>query len=573
MGNRDSLNIQSTVRGHIALSTIISLAVTACYVAQGTFLAWILGALFAGGATTEIMFSLWGLAAVIALRAGFLWAAELAAQSTAQATKEELRRRLFTHLMELGPGVTQLRQTGDIQATIIGGVEALETYYSRYIPAIVAALLGCGGVLAVLAVVDWRSAGLLILFVIAFPVLDRLWMRWRMPEVSGVFAAMGAFGSFLLDSLQGIVTLKAFGASGRRREMLAERAARLRRESMETLRVTLMRTGLTGFITLAGIALVLSVNSSRVAAGELAPFALLMTLFLAREAFRPLDRLEKEFHTAWAASGAIEPISDLLSLQPWVREISEPASLPREYGITFDTVGFTYPGAEAPALASVSFVVGERETVALVGPSGAGKTTVATLLQRFFDSDAGSIYIGGTSIRYLSLADLRSLISVVSQDIYLFHGTIADNLRLAKPEASDQELRVAAAAAHIDSFIESLPLGYDTAIGERGAQLSGGQRQRLAIARALLKDAPILILDEATSNVDPASEREIQAALDELAGERTTLVITHRLSTVSKADRIFVFEGGRLVEEGDHRSLVAAEGLYARLMAVKGEAA
>jgi ATP-binding cassette subfamily C protein CydCD len=342
---------------------------------------------------------------------------------------------------------------------------------------------------------------------------------------------------------------------------------------MHTLGVTLMRTGMTGVISLGGIATVVAVNSWRAASGDLGPVALFMTLFLAREAFRPLDRLEREFHTAWAAGGAVGPIAAILAASPAVIEPVAPQPRPSRSDIVFDGVTFAYERGGAAALSDLSFAVGEREMVALVGPSGAGKSTVAALILRFFDPDAGTIRIGGTDIRDLTLADLRGLVSVVSQDVHLFHGTIEDNLRIAKPDATLEAIRAAARAAHIDDFIQSLPDGYATAVGERGAQLSGGQRQRLAIARALLKDAPILVLDEATSSVDPASERAIQEALERLAGRRTTLVIAHRLSTIRAADRIVVLDGGRLVETGGHAALAAAGGLYARLTAAQGDAA
>lgn len=563
----------AAARGSVTASVFIAVLITTCHVAQGILLAWFLAGVIAVEPASGLFLPLILLVAVVFLRSGLLWLAELVAQSSAQSIKADLRRRLLDHLLLLGPGIALRRQTGDLQATIVGGVEALESYYSRYIPAIFGTVLGCGGVLAVLALIDWPSALLLAIFVVAFPVLDRLWMRWRMPEVSGVFAAMGAFGAYLLDSLQGIVTLKAFGAAERRRAVLAERAADLRRESMATLGVALMRSGLTGFITLAGIAAVLCLDMWRVAAGELPLFALLLTLFLAREAFRPLDRLEKEFHTAWAASGALPPIRELLAMRPAVTEAVAPAVLPLRSDLAFEDVTFTYDGGEHPALSSVSFRVKEREFVALVGASGAGKSTIATLLLRFFDPDSGSILIGGKDIRQLSLKGLRSLVSVVSQDTVLFHGTIADNLRLAKPEATNEELSAAARAAHIAEFIEALPEGYDTEIGERGASLSGGQRQRLAIARALLKDTPILLLDEATSNIDPASERAIQAAIDEIAGQRTVIVIAHRLSTVARADRILVFEAGQIVEQGAPVDLQRDAGTYARLISAEGEIA
>lgn len=571
--NGQLLALAGPIKTRVAISTAIGLLITACYVLQGLFLAQALAALFTGAAMADVMRWIIAFAGIVILRGFLLWCAEMAAQTTAQQTKEHLRARLLAHLAALGPGVTLRQQTGDLQAVLVAGVEALESYYSRYMPAIFIAILGCAGVLAVLAWIDWPSALLLGTFVIAFPIADRLWLRWRMPKSSGVFAAMGAFGAYLLDSLQGIVTLKAFDATAARRKELALRAANLRQEAMNTLAVTLMRTGLTGFITLIGMALVLSFNSWRTAAGMLAPVALFTTLFLMREAFRPLDRLEKEFHTAWAASGAAISVSDFLALRPNIEQPATSAAKPIAHDIAFDDVSFAYDANDAKALSSVSFSIKEKEFVALVGPSGAGKSTVISLLLRFFDPTSGHICIGGTNISDLSLENLRSLVSVVSQDTYLFHGTIEDNLRIAKPDATKDEIHAAAIAAHIDEFIFNLPQGYATEIGERGAHLSGGQRQRLSIARALLKNAPILILDEATSNVDPRSESAIQDALDGLVGRRTTLVIAHRLSTIRKADRILVLENGRIVEEGNHQSLEQSGQIYSRLMAAQGEAA
>ncbi|MFT3721852.1 ABC transporter ATP-binding protein [Pseudorhodoferax sp.] len=571
--NRPLLQLAGVARWRVVLATTVGLLATACHVLQGVFVSLALAALLAGSPLRRATGWLAAFAAVVAVRGVLVWLAEVVAQGVAQRTKEDLRQRLLSCLVELGPGLSSHRRTGDLQATIVAGVEALESYYSRYLPAVFVAVFGCAGVLLCLAWVDWKSALLLAAFVAAFPVADHLWLRWRMPTSSGVFAAMGAFGAYLLDSLQGIVTLKAFDASARRRSVLARRAADLRRASMATLTVSLARTGLTGFISLGGIALVLAFNAWRTAAGELAPFALFLTLFLAREAFRPLDRLEREFHTAWSASGAVAPIAALLEATPDVRGPGRPAALPARSDIAFENVDFAYGKGEAPALSSVSFAVREKEFVALVGPSGAGKSTVIALLLRFFDPAGGCIRIGGTDIRTLDLDALRSLVSVVSQDTFLFHGSIEDNLRIAKPGATLDEIRAAAGAAHIDDFIQGLPQGYATPVGERGARLSGGQRQRLAIARALLKDAPILLLDEATSSVDAASEQAIQQALAALAGRRTTLVIAHRLSTIRRADRILVLDAGRIVEQGDHGSLAGAEGLYARLMRVPGEAA
>ena len=230
-------------------------------------------------------------------------------------------------------------------------------------------------------------------------------------------------------------------------------------------------------------------------------------------------------------------------------------------------------GGKTGVLQGFSLTVRPGEKIGLVGRSGAGKSTVVTLLLRFFDPAQGRIRIGGVELRDMSLADLRAQVALVAQDTYLFHGTIADNLRIAKPDATDAELEAAAKAAQIDDFIRGLPDGYATAVGERGAQLSGGQRQRVAIARALLKNAQILILDEATSSVDPASEAAIQTALDHLLERRTTLVIAHRLSTIRKADRILVLNQGAVVEHGTHDELLRQDGLYSKLTHAQGAAA
>ena len=553
------------VKRQMAVSVGLGLLVTAGYIGQGILAALILAAVFVAKDYALAADYVVALGAVVLARGGLIWLAEVAAQKTAQATKESLRGRLLGKLLALGPAYVGAQKSGDLQAVVVNGVEAIETYYSRYLPTVCTAFFGCTIVLAWLAWIDLASALALAPFVVLAPAAATFWRKWRRSKSGNLFAARSDFGSYLLDSLQGLVTLKAFAATGPRRVQLVKKAQMLRHEAMKTLSISLARGGITGLLTLGGVATVLSMNAWRVSAHELAPVVLFMTLFLAREAFRPIDRVEKEFHAAYAGQTAAPAILRLLDAEPSIVESAAPTAKPARADVAFDNVTFAYDAGARPALKSMSFAIAERQRVALVGPSGAGKSTVIALLLRFFDPQQGAVRIGGVDVRDMTLDELRSLIAVVAQDTYLFHGTIADNLRIAKPNATDAELAAAADAAQIGEFIRGLPQGFATEVGERGAQLSGGQRQRVAIARALLKDAPILILDEATSNIDPASEKAIQQALETLLARRTVIVIAHRLSTIRQADRILVLDEGEVVERGTHDELAARGGVYGRL--------
>jgi ATP-binding cassette, subfamily C, bacterial CydD len=561
------------IRWNVLVSVVIGLAVTAAYVGQGVLLALALAAVFRAHDMARAEECVAGLLVLLLVRGLLLWAGEIAAQKTSQVTKECLRERLLAKLIELGPSYANAQQSGKLQQTVVGGVEALETYFSRYVPTLFVAFFGCIGVLAALALIDLHSALVLAPFVVIVPIFSRAWSRWRRRYSGGLFRVRADFGAYLLDSLQGLVTLKAFSATIVRRVGLVQRAVELRLEAMRTLSISLARGGFTGLLSMGGVATLLAWNAWRVADHQLPAVVLFMTLFLAREAFRPLDRLEREFHAAYNGQTAAPAIAALLAATSAVKEPAVPVAPPSRAEVAFDRVTFAYDGSNRPALDDVSFTIGEHQRVALVGPSGAGKTTIVSLLLRFFDPAHGAIRIGGVDVRDMSLADLRAQVALVAQDTYLFHGTIADNLRMAKEDATDAEIEAAARAAQIDDFIRALPQGYLTEVGERGAQLSGGQRQRVAIARALLKNAPILILDEATSSVDPASELAIQKALERLLERRTTIVIAHRLSTIRKADRILVLHNGAVVERGTHDELLSRDGLYSRLTHAQGAAA
>ena len=394
-------------------------------------------------------------------------------------------------------------------------------------------------------------------------------MRPAAPSVREVY---GDLSAEFLDSVQGLATLKAFGQSRARGQMLASKARDVYRRTMRILLMNVGTTGATWFGITAGAAVALGFGAVRVADDSMSLATLLIVLMLGVEVFRPLRELTMLYHKGMLGMSAATAVFDLLDAEPQVedpKEASERESL--EPTLTFEDVTFAYPTGRADAISNLSFQLSAGETLGVVGRSGAGKSTLVWLALRFFDPQQGRILLGGQDIRTMPLSTLRKHVAVVAQDTYLFHGTVADNLRLGNPDATQEEMQEAARAANADQFITSLPNGYDTVIGERGIRLSGGQRQRIAIARALLKDAPILLLDEALSNVDTENESIIQQALNRLMQGRTTLVIAHRLSSVISADRILVLDEGRLAEEGVHRDLMRARGVYRSLMQAQME--
>ncbi len=552
-------------RGAILLGTVLGLVALAAGIARFAFLGALLARVFDGAAWTELVPPAAATALMILLRGGLDDARTRLAHRTAASIQASLRLRLFDRIPQLGPAWFAGQRSGGVMLTVIDGVEQLQTFFGQYLPQLATAACAPFAIFAFMAWWDVPVAAILLsAALVALVAPAAIHGRDRGASIARS-RAFKAFGEELLDSIQGLPTLKAFGQSGAYGARLAEKAWALSRNTFWVLAAGLATRGITDLAIALGAAGALVLGAHRVATGQMTLTALLIVLMAGTEIFRPLRDLRGVLHQGMLGQSAATGIHALLDARGGLPEGgAAPAALAAS--IEFDDVAFAYPGARRAAHEALSFAIAPGERIGVVGPSGAGKSSIVRLLLREADPQSGAVRIGGHDLRTLDPDAVRARIAVVAQDSALFHGTIADNLRLGRPDATDDQMHQAADAARADAFIRALPQGYDTLIGERGLRLSGGQRQRLAIARALLRDAPILILDEALSAVDAENEAEIQQALDRLMQGRTTLILAHRLSSVVGADRILVLDHGQIVEQGTHSALMARNGTYRRLM-------
>jgi ATP-binding cassette, subfamily B, bacterial len=557
------------VRLRIAATVALGLAQVAFGIARLALLGWVLGRVFAGAGLRELALPVALTAVAVLARAGLEYTRATYAHRTAAIVQTRLRQRLYEHVVMLGPAHFAGARTGEVLLAMGESVQQLETYFGQYLPQLIVAGLTPVLIFAFVAFLDLPVALVLLAAALVTLIAPALWHGRDRSASRARQVAYGDFASDFLDSIQGLGTLKSFGQSGARRELLEKRGWVLFSTTMWVLAQNTMARGITDAGIAIGAAAALGVGAWRVASGEMPLSVLLVILMLGVEVFRPLRELRVLLHQGMHGLSAAQGIYSVLDARPAVSDGVPPAGAPLAPTVEFEAVTFAYPGGRGAAHDGLTFAVARGERVGIVGPSGSGKSTIARLLLRLHDPQRGRVAVGGHDVRELALGDLRRAIAVVSQDTYLFHGTVEENLRMGKPDATTAELEAAARAANAHEFIARLPEGYRTVVGERGVRLSGGQRQRIAIARALLRDAPILVLDEALSSVDAESEAVIQEALDRLMRGRTTLIFAHRLSSVIGADRILVLDGGRVAESGSHAELMARGGVYHRLMALQ----
>jgi thiol reductant ABC exporter CydC subunit len=482
----------------------------------------------------------------------------------------DLRDEFFWAIEPLAPAKLARRRTGDLVSTAVSDIELLELFFAHTAgPAVVAFIVPIIALTA-LATINLLLAEALLIFLILLILMPRLafWLGTTLGE--RLRGQQALLNSQELDTIQGMKAILSFGYSRQRIEELSENSAALLALQARQARNIGLQSAAKISIVSAGILAVLLCASILVRQNSLAPGFLPITMILASSVFLSITSVVEISKQLSLTRAAARRLFLLLDEQPAVRDESglDPA-VPIESiepSISLQDVSFRYAPDEPLILSSISLEIPAGSTVALVGTSGAGKSTVINLMLRFWDPEAGRILLGGSDLRRYPMMQLRRLFSVVSQDVFLFSDSIRENIRLGRAEASDAEVEEVAVRARIHDFITTLPQGYDTLVGERGVRLSGGERQRIAIARALLKGAPILVLDEATSSLDAENERAIKEALMERREGRTTIMIAHRLSTVVDADWIFVINGGRVVEQGRHEDLIARKGRYARLV-------
>ena len=570
--NRELLRQVRPARASLSLTVVLGLLLAVATIAQMVFLSEAVDRVFLKGANLgEVSPQLLLLLGASVLRSGLLWAREVAAQRGAVRIKSELRERLFAHLLRLGPAYAKGQRTGELTTTATEGVEKLEAYFGRYLPQTVLSVFVPLLIAGYIFPRDWSSAVLLLVTAPVIPVMMVLVGSYAEEHMQRQWSALSRMGASFLDALQGLPTLKIFGRSVEERERVAAASEEFRGRTMKVLRYAFLSGFVLEFMTSMAIALVAVTLGVRLISGNMPFEEAFVVLLLAPEFYKPLRELGTHRHAGMEGSAAADRIFEILATPVPVREGSGmPSTVAGSITVEFSGVGYTYPGKDHPALSDLTLTLPAGTRTALVGPSGSGKSTLVNLLMRFMDPDSGAILANGISVSSLPAKTWRESLALVPQRPHLFYGTVLENIKLARPGASREEVERAAELAGATEFIRRMPEGYGTRIGERGSRLSGGEAQRIAIARAFLKDAPVLIMDEPTSSLDPESERLIRAALERLARGRTVLVIAHRLNTVYGADRIAVLDEGSLAETGTHQELLRQGGLYTRLVNTYG---
>lgn len=544
------------------------------FILQARQLSVILNGVFLDGWSSVEITPLFGvLLAIMFGRAFFFWLGEISAGSLAVQIKTSLRGQLTEKIFSLGPSYARGENSGELVNTAMHGVESLDAYFSQYLPQVLLAFLIPVAILIVVFPVDWISGLVLLLTAPLIPIFMILIGKASEKATHRQWNTLSRLSSYFLDTLQGLQELKLLGQSKNRAAKLWTASDQYRLTTMKVLRITFLSALVLEMVGTISTAIIAVQIGLRLLYGRLVFVDAFFILLLAPEFYLPLRQLGQRFHAGANGVQAARRIFNILNAPaPTQFEPELMRHIDQVQSISFQGVSYTYPGQKSHAVEDITFTAQRGEMIAFVGATGAGKSTLAHLLLRFAPVSQGSILVNNLPLNAISMDEWRQQIAWVPQNPVLFQGSIAENIALGKPNALLDEIIRASQLAYLDDFVQTLPLKYDTPVGESGARLSGGEVQRVALARAFLVDAPILILDEPTANLDPQSESWLEASTQRLKAGRTLFVIAHRLPTVYKADQIFVLDKGRIVEQGRHRELSAAGRYYSRLLSFYGGA-
>nr|CAA6810077.1 MAG: Transport ATP-binding protein CydD [uncultured Thiotrichaceae bacterium] len=542
-------------------------------IAQAWLLAKVVNAvIFDKSVLADVMPFMWGLLLIFLCRAALNRFAEQIAFKAALQVKLFLRQKLYQHIRQLGPAWLSQQRSGEVVNTLSDGIEALEAYYSRYLPAMSLMLWIPLAILVFVAGSDWVSALVMVVTAPLIPVFMILIGKGAEKYNQQQWQTLARMSAHFLDVIQGLTTLKLFNASRQEARLVAQISDRYRQQTMKVLRIAFLSAFMLEFLATISIALVAVFIGFRLFWGEMDFFYGFFVLLLAPEFYLPLRNMGTQYHARMEAIGAAESMVEILN-QP-LPEYGQSAAktgdalvIPdlRQQPLHLDQLSYCYPDGRQ-ALSDVSLTIQPGETIALVGASGAGKSTLVHILLGFLPVASGQVRVGDLSLNAFDMQDWRKQLAWVPQQPQLFSGTVADNIRLGDPQADISSIETAAKQAGAHDFIQALPEAYNTLVGEAGRGLSGGQLQRLALARAFLRDAPLVILDEATAHLDGETERLLQQGIDTLADGRTVIMIAHRLQTVERADRIVVMEQGRIVAIGTHTDLLQTSEAYQQMV-------
>jgi ATP-binding cassette, subfamily C, bacterial CydD len=540
------------VRGYLAVVVVLGLTVAVLVLAQAGLLARALAGAAPGVGTAALWPVLVALLAVMLARAAATYGGETAALRTSAAVKSQLRRRLAAQVLRLGPAWLGGQRAGEITTVATRGLDALDPYFARYLPQLVLAFLVPVAVVVRVALADWISALVIAVTLPLIPVFMTLVGLPARARARRQWLLLARLGGHFLDVVEGLTTLKVFGRARPQAEVIGRVTDAHRAATMSVLRVAFLSSLVLELTAALATALVAVEVGLRLLAGHIGYETALLVLLLTPEAFLPVRAVATHFHASMEGMAAAGRVCDLLEVKPPQASQGPGAGASgevdlRRQAITLTAVCLAYPGRDRPALDGVSVTIEPGERIAVTGASGAGKSSLLALLLRFVEPTSGQIAAGGHPLSSIDMAAWRRQIAWVPQHPVLMSGTVAANIALGQADAGRDAIVAAAGRAGADGFIRALPDGYDTPLGERGLRLSAGQRQRIAIARAFLRDAPLLLLDEPAAHLDPVTAGQILAAVDGLMAGRTAILVSHGLRWQDGADRELTLDGGRVV--------------------------